>query len=143
MNAHYKHILIATDLLPNSIKMIKKAQRLSETLGDKISLLYVIERDLASEHIYVDQDEYESDVVNEAKHKFSELGNAIQIPETDQLVIIDSPKSAIVKTAENLHCDLIIVGSHDRHGLQKLIGSTANAVLHHARCDVFVVRYID
>lgn len=36
--------------------------------------------------------------------------------------------------------DLIAVGSHGRHGVGLLLGSTANAVLHGARCDVLAVR---
>ena len=36
--------------------------------------------------------------------------------------------------------DLIVIGSHGRHGLALLLGSTANSVLHHARCDVLAVR---
>jgi len=36
--------------------------------------------------------------------------------------------------------DLIIVGSHGRHGWRLVLGSTANAVLHGARCDVLAAR---
>ena len=36
--------------------------------------------------------------------------------------------------------DLIVVGSHGRHGLALLLGSTANDVLHGAPCDVLAVR---
>jgi universal stress protein A len=36
--------------------------------------------------------------------------------------------------------DLIVIGSHGRHGLQLLLGSTANGVLHLSECDVLAVR---
>ncbi|HHQ41669.1 MAG TPA: universal stress protein, partial [Chromatiales bacterium] len=36
--------------------------------------------------------------------------------------------------------DLIVLGSHGRRGLTRLLGSTADAVLHSARCDVLAVR---
>jgi universal stress protein A len=36
--------------------------------------------------------------------------------------------------------DLVVVGSYGRHGLQLLLGSTANGVLHLAACDVLAVR---
>ncbi|WP_292363901.1 universal stress protein, partial [Methylophaga sp. UBA1464] len=39
--------------------------------------------------------------------------------------------------------DLIVVGSHGRKGIKMLLGSTANAILHHARCDVLAVRLLD
>ena len=44
------------------------------------------------------------------------------------------------RVAEEQSCDLIVVGSHGRHGLALLLGSTANDVLHGAPCDVIAVR---
>ena len=44
--------------------------------------------------------------------------------------------------AKEQTCDLIVVGSHGRHGLALLLGSTANDVLHGAPCDVLAVRLI-
>ncbi|WP_220460082.1 MULTISPECIES: universal stress protein [unclassified Colwellia] len=43
--------------------------------------------------------------------------------------------------AEHEHVDLIITGSHGVHGLQLLLGSTTNAILHGAICDVLAVRF--
>ena len=54
-----------------------------------------------------------------------------------------SPKTEIVRVANENKVDLIIVGSHGRHGLALLLGSTANGVLHHATCDVLAVRLQD
>jgi universal stress protein A len=45
-----------------------------------------------------------------------------------------------VRIAKERGVDLIVVGSHGRHGLQLLLGSTANGVLHLAECDVLAVR---
>ena len=43
-------------------------------------------------------------------------------------------------TAHQIAADLIVVGSHGRHGIALLLGSTANGVLHGAPCDVLAVR---
>jgi universal stress protein A len=48
--------------------------------------------------------------------------------------------SAIVDKADELKADLIVIGSHGKHGLGLLLGSTASGVMHHAKCDVVVVR---
>jgi universal stress protein A len=50
------------------------------------------------------------------------------------------PRQEIHKLAKEKGCDLIIVGSHGRHGLGLLLGSTSNDVLHGAPCDVLAVR---
>ena len=39
------------------------------------------------------------------------------------------PRQEIHRLAEEQGCDLIVVGSHGRHGLALLLGSTANDVL--------------
>ena len=47
---------------------------------------------------------------------------------------------SMAKEAQKLNADLIVVGSAGRHGMRLLLGSTANAVLHSAECDVLAVR---
>jgi len=44
--------------------------------------------------------------------------------------------------AKEQGCDLIVVGSHGRHGLALLLGSTANDVLHARRRDVLAVKLV-
>jgi universal stress protein A len=44
------------------------------------------------------------------------------------------------RMAKEEDVDLIIVGSHGRHGLALIFGSTSNSVLHGAPCDVLAVR---
>ena len=53
---------------------------------------------------------------------------------------IGSPKAEIIRIAEDMGADLIVVGSHGRHGIALLLGSTAASVVHHAKCDVLAVR---
>jgi universal stress protein A len=53
------------------------------------------------------------------------------------------PHQEIVSIAEREQVDLIVLGSHGRHGLALLLGSTANSVLHNASCDVMAVRLRD
>jgi nucleotide-binding universal stress UspA family protein len=56
-------------------------------------------------------------------------------------VIQGEPRSKIVDVAAKWHADLIVVGSHGRHGLERfLMGSVSEAVVHHAPCSVQVVR---
>jgi nucleotide-binding universal stress UspA family protein len=51
------------------------------------------------------------------------------------------PRTAIVDAADEWQADLIVVGSHGRTGLTRLVmGSVAQAVVAHAHCSVEVVR---
>jgi universal stress protein A len=55
-------------------------------------------------------------------------------------VFIGAPAYDIRALAVELKADLIVVGTHGRHGLGLLLGSTANAIIHGVGCDVLAVR---
>jgi universal stress protein A len=66
------------------------------------------------------------------------------IPPDRVTVLYGRPAAEIQAQTEKLHADLVVVGSHGRHGLARvMLGSTANAVLHGAKCDVLTVRIRD
>ena len=50
------------------------------------------------------------------------------------------PAAEIRAYAEKIGADLIVIGSHGRHGVAGMLGSTANGVVHGTPCDVLVVR---
>jgi universal stress protein A len=75
-----------------------------------------------------------------AKLHLAEFARTLNIPEEDQHLIFGRPETEIHSLANQIGTDLIVVGSHGRHGLALLLGSTANGVLHGAPCDVLAVR---
>ena len=71
------------------------------------------------------------------------LATELNVPDAQCHITLGSTGSEIRRVAEEQGVDLIVVGSHGRHGLALLLGSTANAVLHGAPCDVLAVRVKD
>lgn len=58
-----------------------------------------------------------------------------------EFVGVGKPASEIVKTAKEWPADVIVMGSHARRGVERvLLGSVAEAVMRHAPCSVLVVR---
>jgi nucleotide-binding universal stress UspA family protein len=56
-------------------------------------------------------------------------------------VVSGDPRGVIVAKAEELHAELIVMGTHGRRGLSRaLMGSVAESVAHTAHCSVLVVR---
>jgi universal stress protein A len=144
---NYQHILIAADFSSHNQQVIEKAQQLAQLHNARLSICHIIEdypiTDFAYEPmISVDLDLRDS-MLSAAKKQIGTLATPLNIPNTQQWVEFGTPKLDIVNLADEHHVDLIIIGSHGRHGLQLLLGSTANAVLHHAHCDVLAVRLKD
>jgi universal stress protein A len=83
------------------------------------------------------------EIMAAAKKRLTKLAERLNVPQDRMWLEMGSPKLEIVRVAKENNVDLIIVGSHGRHGLALLLGSTANGVLHHAVCDVLAVRLRD
>lgn len=139
----YRHILVAVDFGSGHEQVIARAKALAETEGARMSLVHVVEYlhvDLANELLLPQDVELEAQLVATAKRKLEGLAASIPGAPVGQWVEMGSTKTEILRIAEVQGADLIVIGSHGRHGLGRLLGSTANAVLHGALCDVLAVR---
>jgi universal stress protein A len=85
-------------------------------------------------------EDIEGQLIQEAKQQIEKLAQQLNVGKEDVHVEVGATKSRILQVAEDVVADLIICGSHGRHGLSLLLGSTANAILHGAKCDVLTVR---
>lgn len=141
--SHYDHILLATDLTPAATHTAKKAMELAEVFGGRLSVVHVVETLPGYAAGYVGMVTLEQDLVEQAKTHMKELAKMLIVPENDTYVRVGSPKSVILDLAKEQSIDLIIVGSHGRHGIDKLLGSTAGAILHGAQCDVLTIKTED
>ena len=135
----YKHILIAVDVCDNFNPLLEKAVQLAD--GARISLIHVVEPVYYPENymggLVVDVHQKSIDF---AVQELSTVSERFNIASDDIHVVTGRHAAAIHEYAQNNDVDLIIVGSHGKHGLQLLLGSTASAVLHGANCDVLAIR---
>ncbi|MES2997770.1 MAG: universal stress protein [Pseudomonadota bacterium] len=147
--AIYRNILVAIDLHPTCDEIIlKRAHQLIKEAKDSQPILSIIH---AVEHInaygvaqaYPAVIDLEGEMRLEAKKQLGELAKKFTIPESQQYIEIGSPKVVILDKTKALKADLIIIGSHGRHGIGALFGSTASAVIHHLPCDALVVKIPD
>ncbi len=141
---NYQHILIAADFSEHSQQVINRAQEIAERYQAKLSICHIIEdfpiADFAYEPmISVDLDMRDA-MLDSGKKHIADIAKKFDLPTANQWVEFGSPSLNIVSLANDNKVDLIVVGSHGRHGIKLLLGSTANGVLHHALCDVLAVR---
>lgn len=138
----YAHILVAVDLTEESRPVAGRACALRAAFSAKLSCAHVIEPlSLAyGGDIPMDLSTIQEQIQETARSHLSEFARTLNIADEDQHLIFGRPESEIHTLANQIGADLIVVGSHGRHGLALLLGSTANGVLHGAPCDVLAVR---
>lgn len=136
----YKHILLATDLTEETDYILKKVRMIRDFTHAKLSLIHVVEPMPGYSYAYLGIEDIEGQLIDESKTALAKVGQTLGVDPKDQWIEVGPTKSKIHAIAEQIGADLIICGSHGRHGLSLLLGSTANAILHGAKCDVFVVR---
>jgi universal stress protein A len=142
----YQHVLLAVDYTKHSVYVAEKARVLANKYQAKLSVIHVLDNIPMPDTNYgtvIALDQISPDELLEAeKIKFMELGDQLAIDVANRWMVWGIPTQEIINIAAQEQVDLIIVGSHGRHGLALLLGSTANSVLHHAKCDVLAVRLI-
>jgi len=137
----YKHILLATDFSEGTLHVIDEAYELAKQMGARLGLLHVVEPLPGYGYAFIGSAEIELQLIDESKKQLAKLAKKYSVNAKDQYVEIGPPKAEITRVAEDQKVDLIVVGSHGRHGfVENLLGSTANAVVHHAKCDVLTVK---
>lgn len=143
----YKHILLAVDFYEHNNTVVYRAQDLANKYQAKLSIIHVVDNMPMIDAGYGADIPFNFDLTTElmatAKKNLTKLGEKLVVTEDRRWLEMGSPKTEIVRVANENKVDLIIVGSHGRHGLALLLGSTANGVLHHATCDVLAVRLRD
>ncbi|MCX7068174.1 MAG: universal stress protein [Methylococcales bacterium] len=144
---NYKHILLAVDFFEQCDPVIDRAQELATRYQAKLSIVHVVDSLPITDVGYGADIPFNMDLTAElmagAKTRLATLAKQLTIAKNDQWLEMGSPKTEIIRIAIENKVDLIIVGSHGRHGLALLLGSTANGVLHYAPCDVLAVRLQD
>lgn len=136
----YKHILFATDLTDETEYIINKVRMMRTYTSAMLSIIHVVEPLPGFSYAYLGVEDIEGQLIEEAKNAIAKLGQELNVDPKSQWIEVGPTKNKILSIAENISADLIICGSHGRHGLSLLLGSTANAILHGAKCDVLTVR---
>ncbi len=142
----YEQILVAVDLTEEADEVLAAACSVADEQNAKLTSLTVV-KPLA--HVYGNLDmapittgsiDFEKEAVRQAWEQLSAMSAEYKIQAEDATVRLGSPAFEIRALADELGADLIVIGTHGRHGLGLLLGSTANAVLHGVPCDVLAVK---
>ena len=143
----FKHILVPVDGSATAQLAVEKVIGLAKAFGSRVSAIFVIDpypfTGVGTDFAY-GQAEYLSAATAEANAAIKATQaafDAVGLQVDASVVESHSPWRGIVEAAESTQADLIVMGSHGRSGLEKLVlGSVTQAVLAHTRLPVLVVR---
>jgi nucleotide-binding universal stress UspA family protein len=147
----YKHILVPTDGSKLSNAAAKSAAKLAGDIGAKITAVYVIRPfdppghpEAVAFYSAYGEKEFQEAGRKSAKQAIAKVKAAAAAAKVDVVglaVTARNPWRAIVDTAKSKKCDLIVMASHGRKGLEALLlGSETQKVLTHSKTPVLVCR---
>lgn len=137
----YKRVLLATDFDEIGVNAAHKAKKIADESGAKLFLVHVVEPIPAYAYPgFAGFAEVEVSIREQAEKELASLAKKLDVESKYQLLEFGSIKNEVLRVAQEHKIDLIVTGSHGKHGLALLLGSTAEAILHGAECDILIVR---
>jgi nucleotide-binding universal stress UspA family protein len=147
----YKHIMLPIDGSELSFKAVNECFAFAKSIGAKVTALHVVPNvsinvpvGFTSDLVHQIEKEREEEYMKSGRKMLADLeararSNSI---ECDNLVVPgNNPYEQIISNAEKNDCDLIMMASHGRRGLNAvLLGSETVKVLTHTKIPVLVVR---
>jgi nucleotide-binding universal stress UspA family protein len=154
MNKKYSRILVPHDGSEMSEKAVEESIKFAKVFGSEIMLLYVVDERYAppsSLLSFISDRASLKEAKNELKRVLETGAQAMldktasKIKEEDMkykiTIRVGSPAEEIVKTAKEIKCDIIIMGSRSlKSGRLRALGSVARRVAEIAPCEVMLVR---
>ena len=158
MTQDINRILYATDLSDNSTYAFGYAINLAKKFNAEITILHVIDMMMGVSvnmvAVYFNEKELEENMQKKVTYITDEINNrlkkfindkAVDNPESvDKVASIEVcqgyPADEILKKVDDLHCDLIVMGTHGKGIVgQAFFGSVAKKVLRRVRKPVFII----
>jgi universal stress protein A len=140
--AGYNKVLVLSDLSQGSEQVALAGRDLAAHSNAEMVVLHVVEfvpiEPLGESLMPTAQ--IEEELIKRARESLSELIARLALPRTTGRVEAGNTKVEILRVADEVRADLIVLGSRERHGLAILVNFTEDTVLHAAHCDVLAVR---
>lgn len=136
-------ILVAHDGSKSSDKALKKAVEMAISLNASLTVLSVIPELYLTELSDADRSRIFNALSKETAEAMEKIRKALsgKSIEVKTLIRQGDPAEKILETAQKMKADLIVTGSHGKHGTKKfLLGSVSSKVVDYSKCPVMVVK---
>lgn len=144
--AAYRRVLIALDISQQQPDIIESAKPIIDA-AEATEILAVTEplsRALPVPEAFAVAADLSTEMQSAAKAEATQRANAAGLSSEQVKVTEGDPRAEILHAAEAMQADLIVMGTHNRGPVARLLlGSTTHGVLNHAPCDVLVINAAD
>jgi len=138
-------LLVAIDLSESTEKIVKKVKEIAKTLSAKVWLLHVAEPEpdfVGWEVGPQPERDFHSKIFHGEHRRIQEIADRLRKDglDTTALLVQGGTVETILNEASKLDVNMIVVGSHGRSAMYKLlVGSVCEGVLHKSECPILVV----
>src|SRR5262245_38794794 len=141
----FRHILIPTDGSELAEHAVMNGLSLAKFVGAKVTVVNAEEPfagdPFSSETRALEQLAEHKEQVESVLSRAADAAKKVGVPCDTMQVANTEPHQAIIATASDRGCDLIVMASHGRGGLSAVVlGSVTNKVLAHTKIPVLVYR---
>ncbi len=136
-------ILVAHDGSKSSDKALKKAVELAINSNATLAVLSVVPELYLTELSDEDRNRITKTLEEETRQTMEKVRKSLSGKSIEVKTVIrqGDPAEKILETAQKMKVDLIVTGSHGKHGAKKfLLGSVSSKVVDYSRCPVLVVK---
>jgi universal stress protein A len=142
----YRHVVAAVDLSDESHQVLDMAQSVGERERAEIHVVHVIKpfqpayagiNPATLSDVGV---RFEQEAEHQARAEMRNIALSRGLSEDNMQVRRGSPAREIQDLLDQSRADLLVIGTHGQQGVELLLGSVANAVIHGITCDVLAVR---
>jgi len=142
---NYARILVAIDYSDHGGQVLERALQLAADHDAALHLVHVVEYlppMVMGEEPFPSADWVinEEQLLENARQQMQTIAAGIAALSVTRHVLIGTPRHELCRIAEQEKVDLVVSGSHGRHGVARILGSTASGLMHHLHCDLLLVR---
>lgn len=137
-----RRVLVALDDSVRAPKVFQRAVEFARPSAAELILLRVagVPQEFPASAAGNPPDALRAKMLEDAREELlSYVSNESELPTRIVVMAELSADRAIVAAAEKFDVDLIVIGNHGYHGVDRLIGTTAGYVVHLAKRDVLIV----
>lgn len=149
----FENVLVGADDSATALRAVAAAVEIAQAVGAKLHIVTAYRPEMVlPKHLYMSNEDYPlvfgdldnlyeghpDDAANALLDRLGTLATRAKV-EAQFHAVTGEPADAIVRVADQVGADLIVVGNKGMRGARRVLGSVPNSIAHHAPCSVLII----